>query len=196
MDAKWERKLGISTAAAAFEKDDQNHSRYEPTSYAVLQRLAQSGSISREDLVVDYGCGKGRVGFYLNYILNCPTIGVEYDESLCRAAAENLHSYAGHRDEVQFVCANAEEWIVPLKANSFYFFNPFSVKILQGVLGRILESYYEFPREMKLFFYYMLDEYRCHMLAQDMFSYVGEVDCGDLFHNADEKERIIVFKVE
>ena len=195
MEAKWERRLGISSCAAAFEKDDKNHSRYEPTGYAVLERLARSGWISRQDTVVDYGCGKGRVGFYLNYALGCRAIGVEYDEALCRAARENLCGYTGRRDAVEFVCANAEEWIVPVQANCFYFFNPFSVKILQGVLGRILESWYESPREMKLFFYYMLDETRCHMLAQDMFSYAGEVDCGDCFHNADAKERIVVFKV-
>ena len=195
MEAKWEKKLGISTAPAAFEKDDKNHSRYEPTSYAVLGHLARSGWISRDDVVVDYGCGKGRVGFYLNYALGCRTIGVEYDEELCLAARENLRSYGGRRNEVEFVCANAEGWRVPPEAGCFYFFNPFSVKILQGVLGRILESYYDAPREMKLFFYYMQDEMRSFMMAQDMFSWAAEIDCGDLFHNADAKEKISIFRV-
>lgn len=195
MDAKWERRLGISTAAAAFEKDDKNHSRYEPSAYAVLERLAQSGWIGREDVVVDYGCGKGRVGFYLNYLLGCRTIGVEYDAGLCLAAEENRRGYAGKRAGVEFVCAPAENYALPPEANCFYFFNPFSVKILQGVLTRILESWYEQPREMKLFFYYMLDEMRSFMLAQDMFSYAGEVDCGDCFRNADAKERITVFTI-
>ena len=194
MDAKWERKLGISTAPAAFEKDDKNHSRYEPTGYGVLERLARSGHISREDVAVDYGCGKGRVGFYLNYALGCRTIGVEYNEGLCLAARENLKTFAGRRDGIEFVCANAQDWDVPVQASAFYFFNPFSVKILSGVLGRILESWYESPREMKLFFYYMLDETRSFMMAQDAFEYAGEIDCRDCFHNADEKERIVVFR--
>lgn len=193
MDGRWEKKLGVSTCAAAFEKDDKNHSRYEPTGYAVLERLAQSGYIGRDDVLVDYGCGKGRVGFYMNYALGCRCIGVEYDEDLCRAARENAASYTGRRGGVEFVCANAEGWAVPPEAGCFYFFNPFSVKVLNGVLGRVTESYYEHPRPVKLFFYYMLDDYRSHMLAQDMFSYAGEVDCRDLFHNADEKEKIVVF---
>ena len=195
MDVKWEKRLGISSCAAAFEKDDKNHSRYEPTGYAVLERLAQSGHITREDVVVDYGCGKGRVGFYLNYVLGCRAIGVEYDERLCLAARENLRSFSGRRDGIEFVCANAENWDVPACASAFYFFNPFSVKVLAGVLGRILESYYETPREMKLYFYYMLDDMRSFMMAQDGFEYAGEVDCGDCFHNADERERIVVFRV-
>ena len=195
MDAKWEKKLGISTAPAAFEKDDKNHSRYEPTSYAVLDKLARSGHITRDDVVVDYGCGKGRVGFYLNYIVGCRSIGVEYDENLCAAARENLSSYAGRKNEVEFVCENAENWPVPPEANGFYFFNPFSVKVLRSVLGRIYESYYENPRRMRLFFYYALDEYRTHLLGEQLLQYEGEIDCRDLFHNEDEKEKILLFSI-
>jgi len=195
MDGKWEKRLGISTCAAAFEKDDKNHSRYEPTPYAVLERLARSGWIDRSDVVVDYGCGKGRVGFYLNYALGCRVTGVEYDERLFLAAEANKRGFAGRKAGVEFVCANAQAWDVPCEANCFYFFNPFSVKVLRGVLGRILESYYACPRGMKLFFYYMLDGMRSEMLGQDMFAYAGEVDLGDLFHNADAKERITVFTI-
>ena len=64
-----------------------------------------------------------------------------------------------------------------------------------GVLGRILDSWYEHPRNILLFFYYMQDEYMKHMLSQDMFSYEGEVDCRDLFPNMDEKEKIVVFRL-
>ena len=46
----------------------------------------------------------------------------------------------------------AENYPVPLEATKFYFFNPFSVEILQKVLARIQESYYEKPREIELFF--------------------------------------------
>ncbi len=36
---------------------------YEPTPYAVLKRLAESGRITAGNVVADYGCGKGRVVF-------------------------------------------------------------------------------------------------------------------------------------
>ena len=48
---------------------------------------------------------------------------------------------------------------------------------------------------MKLYFYSMLDDMRSFMRAQDAFSYAGEVDCRACFHNADEKEKIVVFEV-
>lgn len=192
----WEKKLGIKTGAAEYEKEDGNHSRYEPTSYAVLERLARSGWIGPEDALVDYGCGKGRVGFYMHYAAGCRTIGVEYDERLHALAMENLSSCTCRRgaDGIGFICASAESY-VPSDANCFYFFNPFSVRILQSVLGRIYESYYAAPREMRLFFYYALDDYRSCLMGEDMLSYAGEIDCRDLFHNVDEKERILIFEI-
>lgn len=192
-DAKWDKKLNIITGAADFEKEDQNHSRYEATSYAVLARLAESGFLKKENVLVDYGCGKGRVGFYLNYALGMKTIGVEYSETLFMQAQQNLNSYAGRRDSgVSFVCRSAESYD-PDSADCFYFFNPFSVKILQGVLARIYESYYAAPRPMQLFFYYALDGYLSCLMAENGMEYAGEIDCSDLFYNPDPKEKILVF---
>lgn len=195
MDAKWEKKLGISTAPAAFEKDDKNHSRYEPTSYAVLDCLARSGHITRDDVVVDYGCGKGRVGFFLNYVLGMKTIGVEYSEELFRAAGENRMHYSGRRQDVSFALQSAEDYEIQ-EADCFYFFNPFSVKILESVIGRILESYYERPRRMLLFFYYPTDPYLSRLMTNDQLEFAGEIDLRDLFHNEDDREKILVFRLE
>lgn len=192
---QWERKLNIDTLSARHEKDDKNHSRYEPTPYSVLERLSESGLIGPDDILVDYGCGKGRVGFFMTHAVNCGSIGVEYDENLIKDAEKNLLSYSGRRDKMHFVCENAESYVVG-NASCFYFFNPFSVKILFSVLGRIYDSYYENPRKMLLFFYYALDSYRTELLNEVNLKFEGEIDCMDLFHNADEKEKILVFSIE
>lgn len=192
---QWERKLNIGTLSARHEKDDRNHSRYEPTPYSVLERLSESGLIGPDDILVDYGCGKGRVGFFMTHAVNCESIGVEYDEKLIRDAEKNLIRYAGRRDKMRFVCENAENFIVK-NASCFYFFNPFSVKILFSVLGRIYDSYYENPRKMRLYFYYALDSYRTELLNEANLKFEGEIDCMDLFHNTDEKEKILIFSIE
>jgi len=194
-DARWEKKLNIDTGAARHEKDDQNHSRYEPTPYAVLGRLAESGQIGRDDMLVDYGCGKGRVSLFISHATGCRSVGVEYDGQLHAAAQENLRRFAGRRELIEFVCENAESFDAS-GADCFYFFNPFSEKILRSVLGRIYESYYENPRRMKLFFYYALDGYRSLLMAEDLLRYEGEIDCRDLFANDDEKEKILIFSLE
>lgn len=194
-NVKWEKRLNISTTAADFEKDDANHSRYEPTPYAVLERLAESGFISKDDMLVDYGCGKGRVSFYMDYAVGCKTAGVEYDPALAAAAKKNLSTYSGRsaaETRIRFVCETAEEYAVG-DANRFYFFNPFSAKILQSVLGRIREAYYENPRGMYLFFYYALDPYLDLLMTDDLIQFAGEIDCRDLFHNDDPREKIMVF---
>jgi SAM-dependent methyltransferase len=191
---QWEKKLNIDTLSARHEKDDKNHSRYEPTPYSVLERLSESGLIRPGDILVDYGCGKGRVSFFITHALGCESIGVEYDEKLVSDAEKNLSRYAGRRDKVRFVCENAENHLVK-NANCFYFFNPFSVKILFSVLGRIYDSYYENPRKMLLFFYYALDSYVNELMNEPNLQYEGAIDCMDLFHNQDEKEKILVFSI-
>lgn len=193
-EAQWEKKLNIRTLSARHEKDDKNHSRYEPTPYGVLERLAASGLIGQEDLLVDYGSGKGRVGFFLTGATGCRSLGVEYDPRMHAFAMENLSGYIGKRDRIRFICENAETAAVH-GATCFYFFNPFSEKILLSVLNRIYESYYECPRRMRLFFYYATDSYRTLMMNDENLVTEGEIDCMDLFPGADEKEKILIFTV-
>ena len=41
---------------------------YEPTPYCVLERLCDSGLITGDNHVIDYGSGKGRAAIYLSSI--------------------------------------------------------------------------------------------------------------------------------
>ncbi|MFQ9394547.1 MAG: hypothetical protein ACLR2E_11435 [Lachnospiraceae bacterium] len=102
---------------------------------------------------MDYGTGKGRVCFYLSYQTRCHSIGVEYDERIFSGAEENrLHAVSGNR--TAFEMKAAETYPVSTEVDRCYFFNPFSVELLQKVLAQIYASYYENPRELLLFFYY------------------------------------------
>ena len=79
-----------------------------------------------------------------------------YNEKIYSQARGNLKSYKGNSSKgVEFVCVDAEAFSVKDEDN-FYFFNPFSLEILQSVLGKILASYYDEARSMQLFFYYPL----------------------------------------
>lgn len=144
--------------------------------------------------MIDYGCGKGRVGFYLSYQTRCQSVGIEYDDRIFGSAVENKKS-AASAGRTQFLLQNAESYIVPEEADRFYFFNPFSVEILRSVLERITESYYANPREMLLFFYYPSDEYVSHLMTVDRLSFLDEISCMDLFEGANPRERILVFEV-
>ena len=188
----WDKLLQIKTIGQDDTKADQYHHPYEPTPYCVLERLADSGLIGKGDVVLDYGCGKGRVDFFLPYRTRAQTIGIEYDGRIYADALENQRT-ALTKAKTDFILANAEAYEVPAEVNRCYFFNPFSVEILQKVMARIIDSYYENPREIFLFFYYPADEYISYLMTVDELEFYDEIECDDLFEGNNIRERIIIF---
>lgn len=191
----WDKQLQIKTTGRDDSNSDQYRYPYEPTPYSVLERLANSGLIRKKDVLLDYGCGKGRVDFFLSYQTKTETIGIEYDERIYNSALENKKSYVSGR-KVEFVLTNAEKYEVPSEVNRCYFFNPFSVEILRKVMARIMESYYDNPREIMLMFYYPSEEYISYLMTVDGLSFYDEINCGDLFERDNERERIMIFEVK
>lgn len=191
----WDKLLQIKTTGRDDSNSDQYHYPYEPTPYSVLERLANSGLIRKKDLVLDYGCGKGRVDFFLSYQTKAKTIGIEYDERIYQTAMDN-HKTAVSRTKSEFVLARAEEYEVPTEVNRCYFFNPFSVELLRKVIARILESYYENPREIFLLFYYPSEEYISYLMTVDGLEFYDEISCDDLFEGCNERERIMIFTLQ
>ena len=189
----WDKLLKIKTTGRDDSNSDQYRYPYEPTPYSVLERLANSGFIRKKDVVLDYGCGKGRVDFFLSYQTKASTIGIEYDERIYQRAIENQLS-AVSKAKTEFVLARAEEYEVPSEVNCCYFFNPFSVELLRKVMARIAQSYYENPREIFLFFYYPSEEYVSYLMTVDEIEFYDEIDCGDLFEKNDMRERIMIFQ--
>ena len=191
-DILLDEQLKIKTTGRDDSRANTFNYPYEPTDYRVLQRLAHSGLINKKNLLIDYGCGKGRVSFYMSFETGCKSIGVEYDERLYEKANDNLRSYVKPYN-VEFNCINAVEFSVPSDADRFYFFNPFSVELLKSVLSNIKESYYDKPRELVLFFYYPSDEYVSALTTDVELDFVDEIDCSDLFDSSDKRERILIF---
>lgn len=62
-ETRWDRLLAVRTTGRDDTNADQYRYPYEPTPYSVLERLANSGLIRKENTLLDYGCGKGRVDF-------------------------------------------------------------------------------------------------------------------------------------
>ena len=188
----WDKTLQIQTCGRDESGADQYHHPYEPTPYCVLERLVDSGFFGRDDVVLDYGCGKGRVGFYLSHRTKAKVIGIEYDERIYADALENQKTAKAKAD---FVLTRAEEYEVPESVNRCYFFNPFSAEILHKVMARIIQSYYENPREIFLFFYYPADEYISYLMTVDELEFYDEIECDDLFPGKDLRERIMIFQL-
>mgnify|MGYP003291541837 CR=1 FL=1 len=190
----WDLSLQIQTCGRDETNADEYHHPYEPTPYSVLERLVKSGFFGPDDVVLDYGCGKGRVGFFLAHRTKAKTIGIEYDDRIYASALENQKK-AVSKGKSDFVLTGAEAYEVPPEVNRCYFFNPFSVEILHKVMARILESWYEHPREIFLFFYYPADEYISCLMRVDELEFYDEIECEDLFEGSDPRERILIFQL-
>ena len=190
----WDKLLQIRTAGRDASGADEYHHPYEPTDYRVLERLAGSGLIGEGDTVLDYGCGKGRVGFFLSYRTRAKTLGIEYDERIFGDALENRKTTIS-RVKPDFVLTRAEEYEVPAEVSCCYFFNPFTVEILRKVMARILESWYEYPRDIFLLFYYPADAYISYLMTVEELDFYDEIECDDLFEGSDPRERIMIFQL-
>ena len=164
----WEKKLNIRTAGKVDHFIEEACNPYEPTDYCILEALAESGYISSDSHVLDYGCGKGRTAIFLSFRTGCRAI--------------------------RFVCEDARKYEIEGE-NCFYFFNPFAEEVLRAVLGKIQQSYYENPRQMYLFFYYPFEAEVAALMTAGSLQFVDEIDCTELYENYDRRERILVFEM-
>ena len=82
IEQKWERKLHIHTTGRDENDATEQIFPYEPTPYAVLERLVSEDWISSQDHVLDYGCGKGRVCIFLAMTTGCRATGVDVSDAL------------------------------------------------------------------------------------------------------------------
>lgn len=186
-------KLNIKTTGRDDKHSDVHRYPYEPTSYSVLDRMIRSGYLSREDTLLDYGCGMGRVPIYLHHILGCRGIGIELVEEFYQEACKNKERYRCE-DQICFANGKAEAFEVPLDVTACFFFNPFDLGILRGVMKKILASFDESPRTIRLFFYYPQDEYMAFLSTIPGMTFVDEIDCTDLFAAADDRNRVMIFE--
>ena len=199
-DRLWDRRLHIDTTGRDSTTEDGHRYAYEPTPYCVLEKLIQSDWLTQDNTLLDYGCGKGRVGLFASLRTGCSSIGVDFNERFIAAAGRNLAAMesflpaAGEPGSVSFVRSYAEVFEVPDDVDRCYFFNPFSVQLLQPVIGRILESYYRAPRRILLMFYYPSNSYLGCLMSVEELTFVDELDCSDLFPG-DDRERIICYEI-
>lgn len=104
--------------------------------YLQLQRIfaPENGvTIAADDVLVDVGCGKGRVlNHWLEMGLENRIVGLELDQRFAAFAAERLAGFAN----VEVVCGDALE-LLPEDGTIFFLFNPFNRHLLARFAERI-----------------------------------------------------------
>lgn len=167
---KYEKFLGIESTEIVYNnRYNDDYYRYEPTSYSglICSFDEMEKEISKFDRLVDFGCGKGRVLFYVNQRFRCEVCGIEVDEELYEQAVDNC-SYYNTRfrdlsDKIELINGKAEEYKVRPEDTIFYFFNPFEINIFSQVIEHIMESVEEHPRRVFIMMYYPKENYRDYL---------------------------------
>lgn len=194
LEVELDRFLKIKTNGRDDSASTPSNYPYEATPYSVLQTLANSGYISKRDKIIDFGCGKGRVDFYLAYSIKAKMIGVEFDPRLYNSALKNSQT-AISSTRVSFVNCDARDYVIDSDVTGAYFFNPFNVEVLECVIDNLRRSKNENDREIKLFFYYPSKQYYEYLNNQSDITFIENILCMDQFEEYDDRESIAIFKL-
>jgi SAM-dependent methyltransferase len=169
-----------------------HYHRYEPTPYSALEVLFEQYELKNSDRVVDFGCGKGRLNFYLNYRFQSTVVGIEINKGFFEKAISNRRNYLKsskkNDDQIHFQNCLAEEYRINPLDNRFYFFNPFSLQIFMIVLNNILLSVEKAKRDIEIILYYPSEDYIYFLNNHPSFQLKQEVLLKDLYkHNPNER---------
>jgi SAM-dependent methyltransferase len=198
-DTDFDRLLHIKTVGTLEVLNQSVHyNRYEATPYQALDEFFLNYELKNTDSVVDFGSGKGRLPFYINYHCSAPVIGIEMSNKLHREALENLDDYmrkAKHKiHSITFEKCMAQEYEIKARDNVFYFFNPFSVQIFMKVVENILQSADQHERTIDLILYYPTTAYIQFLETRTTFEFVKEVKVSGLYER-NENERFLIFRL-
>ncbi len=196
---KYDKLLGIRTGEDRFVSPSFNthYNPYEPTSYETLETLIEHYPIDKNDHIVDFGCGKGRVNFFLHHFTGASVKGIEMKDEFFEGAQINLEKYKKNFPDststIEFLVCLAEEYRITERDNRFYFFNPFSVQIFQKVVNNILHSVEEYPRSVDIILYYPHEDYIYYLEKNTAFELIQEIKI-DCFYKNDSDERILIYR--
>lgn len=126
--------------------------RYEPTSYSVINKTIEYLQLKNDDVLIDYGCGSGRVIFAIATQRLKKVIGLEFDEKLVTIAEMNRRQLNGGITPVEIIHIDATEYN-PLEATVIFFGNPFGEKTLKTVMDNIEKSLMSRPRNIRIVYF-------------------------------------------
>ena len=137
-EKQYEELLNIKTIGdQSWDETKKCYHPYEPTPYFALDKLFENYNINEEDSIIDFGCGKGRLNFYINYFFKANVTGVEMDENYYKQCLINKENYLSKNkrksSSIDFECCYAQDYTIKEYENKFYFFNPFSVVIFRKI---------------------------------------------------------------
>ncbi|HEX7679993.1 MAG TPA: class I SAM-dependent methyltransferase, partial [Thermoanaerobaculia bacterium] len=146
MEYDWEHRVNTTSGTVGWRGRLLGvfHSPYQPTEPALFREMMASLPIDfREFTFVDLGSGKGRTLLMASEFPFRRIVGVEILPELNRAAQENIRvfkSAAQKCTQIESVCADAREFVLPEEPLVLYLFNPLPEAALRQVMQRLQQS--------------------------------------------------------
>lgn len=197
-ERKYDEKLNIKTIGIReWRADNTYYNRYEPTPYVALDKLFQSYKIHKNHRVVDFGCGRGRVAFYIHNRFHVPVTGIEAHDKTFDEAIDNKIRYRQKNKHIKapikLEYGLAENYEIKLTDNLFYLFNPFSIIIFKKVINNILKSLKVESRLADIILYYPLPEYKLFLNNHTPFQMINKIP---ITKSKDSLEKFVIYRYE
>ncbi|MGN0144213.1 MAG: SAM-dependent methyltransferase [Clostridium sp.] len=196
----YEKLLNIRTCGEQKVLNESLHyHRYEPTSYSALNTLFSEYTLDNFDSIVDFGCGKGRLNFYIHHFFKSYVTGIEMNHYYYNLSIENKNNYLKHEKlhddgKIKFLNCMAQDYKIKNADNKFYFFNPFSVQIFISVVNNILDSVDENLRIIDIILYYPSHDYINYLENNTLFSLYKEVFVFPEYSN-DYRNKFVIYRL-
>lgn len=115
------------TRHTASEITDEYHA-VEHTEWRYLNNVFQEVEISKDDVLVDVGCGDGRVlAYWLHRGIKNRIVGIEIDPATALDTSRRFQRFKN----VEILCGDAADLVRESSGTLFYLFNPFHGRPLE-----------------------------------------------------------------
>jgi SAM-dependent methyltransferase len=157
----WDWRLGISTCGPyegqyGLREQDRvtaEHAEYATISFGDVFTILDFLSPGKEDVLVDVGCGKGRIVCSAARYRLREVIGFDDTPILCGMAERNLARIRGRRTLARVINCDAESFDYSL-GTIYYMYYPFGDRTMQMVLDKLYESLQQRPRTVRIAYVY------------------------------------------
>lgn len=129
---------------------------YQPTMTLPFNRLMDKLSLPADSVMVDFGCGKGRVLMLAALRGIKKSVGIEFSEELCNIARKNILIFEkniGEKFDISIIKADVAHYDIEDYQNVFFLANPFDDVVLNDVVKNILKSLTKRQRDIFIIYY-------------------------------------------
>jgi SAM-dependent methyltransferase len=113
-------------------------------------RLVRRLGLGRHDVVLDVGCGAGRVVCLASRSPISRVLGIDQDPRMAALARTNAARVRGRRCPIEIVEDDAKRFEVPDDVTCVFIYNSFGGEVLERSLRRVLDSMDRRERRMRL----------------------------------------------